>query len=465
MKITYWTGFSKRRNSTKQPTAGTDLDVYLKDDTSVLNPTFDCVGLPANVNYIYCADFGRYYFVTDIKKVGANRQHISCTVDPLATYKSAIGGYTANVEYTSSSTNVLVNDPRNVPTDQIDESLSAIFDLTSYNFTLNPSTFIVGTVTDSGIRYCIMSESELQTVCNTIYTTDFIQSLSNVIYDMKNIIVSCIAIPYTPTKTVLVGGLAVDSTLLLDPAYYVSTRLVHVLQGVTCTFTMPDPTGLDVHSYLDHAPYTTASLYLPYVGVVPLDIDVFAENEQFICDMYLDICTGDMVYRISKTTGDYVATYQGNCATQIPISGTSLNNPIGALASGISAIGGAVQSVAGIATGNAGLVASGALSMGSSAMGMTQALSLHTQVNGCISSAVGCMVGSVGKVMVFKRRPTELAITTGFKAISGLPYFKSATINSLSGYVKCAGASVPITGYEAEKDAVNDYLNAGFYYE
>lgn len=462
MTIKYWTGFSKKVNSTKQPTGGTSVTVTLKEPCGISAPTFICSTIPDNVKYIEA--FGRYYFVSEVTHNGGLVE-ISCISDPMATFKSSIGSLYADVEYTSASNNVLIRDPRNVPTDQIDESLSAVFDLTSYNFKLTPTTFIVGTVTDNGLRYCIMTESELQTVCNTIYTTDFVQSFNNVIYDMKNIIVSCIAIPYNPTKTVLVGGLTVDTTVLLSDAYYVANRLVHVLQGVTCSFTVPDPTGLDVHSYLDHAPYTTGALYLPYVGVVPLDIDIFSENQQFIVDMYLDVCTGDMVYRISKTTGDYVATYQGNCATQVPVSGSSFNNPMGALASGISAIGGIAQSVAGIASGNAALVGSGALSMAGAAMGAAQSLSLHTQVNGSISSAVGCMVGSVGKVMVYKRRPSETSITTGFKAVSGMPYFKGATISTLSGYVKCNGASIDIDGFDSDRATINSYLNSGFYYE
>lgn len=462
MNITYWTDFTKRKNSTKQPTGGTQATVRLKEPCGIYSPTFICSGVPESIKYVKAWD--RYYFVTDVTHDGPELV-ISCASDPLATFKSAIGSTYADVEYTSSSTNILVNDPRNHPTVQIDETSGALFDLTSYGFKQWPTTYIVGTVTDSGLRYCIMDESELQTVCNTIYSTDFVQSFNSVIYDMKNIIVSCIAIPYNPTKTVIPGGLAVDSIQLLNPAYYVGTRLVHVIQGASCTFTMPDPSGIDTHSYLDHSPYTTASLYLPYVGVVPLDMDIFAEYEKFICDMYLDICTGDIVYRISKTTGDYVATYQGNCATQVPISGTSINNPMGALASGISAIGGVAQIAAGAVSGNAALVGSGAAGVAGAAMGAAQSLSLHTQVNGSISTAIGCMVGSVAKYMVFKRRPTELNITTGFKSVSGMPYFKGATIGNLSGYVKCNGASVAINGFDADRDSVNAYLNSGFYYE
>ena len=39
MNIKYWTGFSKRKNSTKVPTSGTDAAVNLKDDCSILRQT------------------------------------------------------------------------------------------------------------------------------------------------------------------------------------------------------------------------------------------------------------------------------------------------------------------------------------------------------------------------------------------------------------------------------------------
>ena len=69
MKIKYYSAFSKKRNSTKIPTGGTEVDVYLKESTSILNPVFITKTIPDTANYIYCGDFGRYYFVTDIVHV------------------------------------------------------------------------------------------------------------------------------------------------------------------------------------------------------------------------------------------------------------------------------------------------------------------------------------------------------------------------------------------------------------
>ena len=462
MNITYWTGYSKKKNSTAQPTSGTDATVTLKDDCSILNPVFDCAGVPDNVNYIYVSDFGRYYFVSDVVHITADRIQIHCSIDVLATYKSQIGGYTANVEFAASSTNVLVTDPRNKPTYKVDEAVSTLFDLTSYGF--GSWCNIVGVVSDEGVIYCIMDDSELETFCSAIYNTNFFQQLLNNFFDMKNILVSCIRVPYTPPKTVILGGLAAAGQSLLTPAYKVDPRVKHFLNGVTCSVTFPDPAGLGFYSYLDLPPYTTGSLYLPYVGVVDLDLDIIAEDQQFIVDGYLDQCTGDIIYRLSKTTGDYIATYQGNCASNIPISGASYN-AIGAMSAGISTIGGIGQVAASVASGNPGLAVSGVSSLAGAGVGIAESLKIHTQINGNISSIVGSAAGYVGKAMIWKRRPTESAVNTAFKPISGLPYFKAAQISSLSGYIQCSGASVTIPGYDAEKDAVNGYLNNGFFYE
>lgn len=47
----------------------------------------------------------------------------------------------------------------------------------------------------------------------------------------------------------------------------------------------------------------------------------------------------------------------------------------------------------------------------------------------------------------------------------GRPCYKNVQISTLSGYIKCAGASVDIAGLAGEKEMVNSFLNNGFYYE
>ena len=51
------------------------------------------------------------------------------------------------------------------------------------------------------------------------------------------------------------------------------------------------------------------------------------------------------------------------------------------------------------------------------------------------------------------------------KVTQGSIFMKETKISLLSGYVKCSNAEVPIAGMESDKQAVNDLLNSGFYYE
>ena len=65
MVIEAYSGFTKKPNSTKQPSgSGTQLDVRLKENCSVLNPIFIVNGYNLSHNYIKWGS--RYYFIDDI---------------------------------------------------------------------------------------------------------------------------------------------------------------------------------------------------------------------------------------------------------------------------------------------------------------------------------------------------------------------------------------------------------------
>lgn len=48
---------------------------------------------------------------------------------------------------------------------------------------------------------------------------------------------------------------------------------------------------------------------------------------------------------------------------------------------------------------------------------------------------------------------------------AGRPLYESRKINTLTGFVKCANASIDIDAPLPERNKINDYLNSGFYYE
>lgn len=107
--IKVWTNFQKRKNSTKQPTGGTDVQCVLKEDTSIENPVF-IVNTPMP-GYTYVQAFTDYFFVSDIVNLDAHRAEVHCTLDVLATYKNTIMNYTAFVERSESNYDEFLIDP------------------------------------------------------------------------------------------------------------------------------------------------------------------------------------------------------------------------------------------------------------------------------------------------------------------------------------------------------------------
>lgn len=105
MKITVYDSFSKRKNSTLQPTGGTEIDVVLKAPTSIENPVFLLSGNNFNISYVKA--FDHYYFVNDLKSVQNGMIELDCTEDVLASYKNDIASLNAYVAYdTTSNTEV-----------------------------------------------------------------------------------------------------------------------------------------------------------------------------------------------------------------------------------------------------------------------------------------------------------------------------------------------------------------------
>lgn len=103
--LTCYSNFSKKRNSTKQPSGGRDFSVTPKwDECSLYNPIFVINESSSTmIGYNYCKFENRYYYITDVKFVANSVCEISATFDALATYKSAIGTYDGYISRTSNS--------------------------------------------------------------------------------------------------------------------------------------------------------------------------------------------------------------------------------------------------------------------------------------------------------------------------------------------------------------------------
>lgn len=85
----------------------------LKDQTSILKPTIRILTNSDiyTYNYMYIAEFERYYFIDDIVSVNNNKWEVSGHVDVLETYKNSILANTAVVKRQAALYNTYLNDP------------------------------------------------------------------------------------------------------------------------------------------------------------------------------------------------------------------------------------------------------------------------------------------------------------------------------------------------------------------
>lgn len=84
-----------------------------------------------------------------------------------------------------------------------------------------------------------------------------------------------------------------------------------------------------MYKFLYYSPYSSLSLYLPYVGIVPIDINLLMDKKGLV-SCIADPYSGSITYTISvwdgnNTSGDLteyavVATFQGKCSIEVPFS-------------------------------------------------------------------------------------------------------------------------------------------------
>lgn len=93
VKVDNSTPYTEARTTVK-PTASLDI----------ITPTFifDYSAAALACNYLYCVDFGRFYFVKNIAVDTAGRINITCAIDVLQTYSAAIKNCRATVIRTAT---------------------------------------------------------------------------------------------------------------------------------------------------------------------------------------------------------------------------------------------------------------------------------------------------------------------------------------------------------------------------
>lgn len=191
---------------------------------------------------------------------------------------------------------------------------------------------------------------------------------------------------------------------------------------------------------LDYSPYTEVRLYLPFIGIVPLDVSDVTRST--ISVRYgVDVLTGACIANVSvqrDNAGGVLYTYTGNCAAQYPLSSGSY---LGMLSGAVSAIGS-------LATGNIIGAVGGAMSMRT-----------RVEHSGNFTGNAGAMGIKIPYLIV--SRP-QSAMNDGFPAIQGYPSNSFVQLKKCTGYVQIKDCHVEnIAATDTELDEIKSLLMQG----
>lgn len=480
---------TKPRNSTKIPSMSGSCQVLLKDDTSIVRPTWRVHlghgGAPANLaelskmNCCYCAEFDRYYFITNIISETAVIALVVCEVDVLATYRTEIFGTDAFIMYAESQFNAMIPDGR-LPLYGASE---ATFSSLALSHMDNEGSFVVTAATPNTdgrtgpSASVVMSQGQLMTMANTLYGQDFWDSIKNEFYHPEEAIIGC---KWTPIS---VGSASGGGSSNIQVGKYNlgsgpnAKRLVseQMLTSIYIPHADDDPTIISGWDYRNLEPYTQYYLWLPGAGMVQLPMKLFIGGAKAVgaqlplrIDYAASPITGDVTYLIQRqvdssgamdVVGTTLLTVKGNFGVDIPIGavkgsyGSVLQSVAGAIGSGVIAVAGAV-------TGNPAALIGGTVgALGSSFKAGLDSNETYTTVSGGLSGwsigeAANTKIGMATVAYKISDEPMNITKTIG------RPLFMKKTIGSMSGLIKCTGAFVQCNATEEEHQMLAQYVNS-----
>lgn len=266
--------------------------------------------------------------------------------------------------------------------------------------------------------YTIYNPTDLQ-VKNLgawLWSSNFIDQLLKMFSSPMEAIISLHKIYGTPTtggtQNIKVGYLdsGVPSKVVTDQYIHIDCGTVGVMEAFGNVF--------------DYGPYTEISLYLPFIGIVTLDIADVMRGRVNV-KYHIDVITGAVLAEVrilrDGTSGGVIYQYTGSCAEHYPLSAGSYM--------------GIVTGAAGIAAGVAGTVLSGGALAPMLLGGAASIGSMHTNIqkSGGFSANAGAM--GIKKPYFIISRP-QPAMAQQYQHFTGMGANTYCTLASCDGYVR-----------------------------
>lgn len=284
--------------------------------------------------------------------------------------------------------------------------------------------------------------AQVKQLASYMWSNSFdLTTFKNIVANPIDCILGLSIVPVDPpdagSRAVTVGNIPTDVILP-----YLSSQFVEVDCG---TLNVEEFWG----SYLDYSPYTKMSLYLPYIGIVPLDIDDVM-NASIAIKYHVDVLSGACVAYV-LCNGTQLYTYVGQCSANVPITSNDFTNTV----NGILGIAGSIGSL--FATGGA----SAPTEAGRVASNAINALKPNIQKSGAMSGTGGLM--GVQTPYLICQRPRQ-SVPESQNSFTGYPSNITANLGALTGYTeieKIHLEGIPCTN--EEMDEIMELLESGVY--
>ena len=483
--------FTKRENSTKQPTgSGTSYSCTMIDNTSLMNPTFklSIAANPIGMNYAYVADFNRYYFITDISTY-QNFWYISCTCDVLASFKTEIGTGSHYILRSASSYDGDISD-------YVYPAKTEVSGYIDYPDSTDPLwyygnlCYIVGIVgyTDTAVNqfgsliYYIMSPLALRIFLDyimnnvasgtdpwsQILTTEYSEGVQKALINPIQYIKSCIRMPFDASE---ISGSAVNK---IQFGYYhfdigtgygvkrVDSSLNVVKTKDFAYITLREhPQAATRGAYLNCQPFTRYTLHYGPWGDIELDPMLLKGNNKIVLETLYDLVSGTGRLIVYGNVNVAKILYNGTAKIGVDVNLSQVyKDALGYEAATTNGIFSAISAGISLGQGNLNALPQG-LNMATAAVQDMTRLNYPT-VSGIGDS--GCYLPFYDTKNLYLLSRFNLIVDENLAEI-GRPLCQTKVINTLSGYILCQLADCQISGTQEEAQKINNYMNTGFFYE
>lgn len=208
-------------------------------------------------------------------------------------------------------------------------------------------------------------------------------------------------------------------------------------------------------TFMDYSPYTKLSVYIPYCGIVPLNVDNFM-NDKISMKCRVDMLTGQFVVFVSNSLG-VITTVSGSCAYQLPVRANDYNRLV---TSGLGLLGGIVGTAGALATGNIPLAIGAGIGTVGGLVATSQAM---TKPDVTSKGSLGGNYGLLGNRTPYLiiQRPT-ISVPSDYGKTIGYMSRITAKLGDLTGYTVVEEVHLEhISATDDEKKLIENALKSG----